>query len=181
MLELLLGMDFKATNKVVMLYIHSVPKSYEQEMLYHKHLEYHAQFDELTGVKNMRSYQLYCQRFLDYLEKPALMAVYADVNDLKELNRIGGYEQGNDYLKRFSRMLMEFFGTMDVFRIGGDRFVVLIVDVNQEKAKRIFADFYHIMAKQAHPMAALGFAWQEKPVTVEMVVSVAERQMLLDK
>lgn len=181
MLELLPGMTYKTTNKVVMLYVHSVPETFEQEMVYHKYLEYHAKFDGLTGVKSMQSYQLYCQRFLNYLEKPALMAVYADINDLKELNRIGGYEQGNDYLKRFSRMLMEFFGTMNVFRIGGDRFVVLMADVNQDKAKQMFTDFYNIMKKQAHPMAALGFAWHENPITVETLVSVAERQMLLDK
>ena len=84
--------------------------------------------DSLTGVKNKASYD----REIAALNKKILSArahfciVMIDVNFLKRVNDTYGHERGNEYLINACRFICAIFGAENVYRIGGDEFVVII-------------------------------------------------------
>ena len=59
-----------------------------------------------------------------------------DVNYLKRVNDTYGHERGNEYLINACKLACEIFGRENVFRIGGDEFVAVLVgdDASRYKA-----------------------------------------------
>ena len=49
-----------------------------------------------------------------------------DVNFLKKINDTYGHERGNEYLMNAVKLICSIFGEENVYRIGGDEFVVVV-------------------------------------------------------
>ena len=87
-------------------------------------LKKEALVDALTGLKNRNSYN----KVLEVLKKAGgscFACVYIDVNGLHEINNHLGHEAGDEMLKAVADGLLDHFSPDEVFRIGGDEFVVL--------------------------------------------------------
>nr|WP_280527566.1 GGDEF domain-containing protein [Deinococcus humi] len=100
-----------------------------------RQVEHAALTDALTGLGNRRA----MNRALDELGlRPAepfgLLSV--DVDGLKEVNDTFGHHVGDHLLQEFARALKEKFREQDqVFRLGGDEFLVLLPGCRQEQAQ----------------------------------------------
>lgn len=91
----------------------------------HDWMAYRAYHDELCGVFNRTK----CTEEMRYLEENN--AVYAfintDLNGLKSINDTFGHLQGDTALREFSMILQSAFHEVgDVYRIGGDEFLVIV-------------------------------------------------------
>ena len=89
-----------------------------------------AHKDALTGLKNKTAYNEYVAKFdADIVEGRAKFAIIMiDVNFLKKVNDTYGHEYGNIYLINAGKLACSVFGEENVFRIGGDEFVVILED-----------------------------------------------------
>ena len=110
-------------------------KFFEMDELAHK--------DAMTGVKNKAAYNE-AVAILD--EKISLgtanfCMVMVDVNYLKRINDNYGHEHGNIYLMNACRLVCAVFGEENVYRVGGDEFVVIIDDEKASLIKYFAAQF----------------------------------------
>ena len=87
-----------------------------------------AHKDALTGLKNKTAYNKDTARFeADIIENKAAFAIIMiDINYLKRVNDTYGHERGNEYLINAGNLACSVFGAENVYRIGGDEFVVVL-------------------------------------------------------
>ena len=101
-----------------------------------------ANVDSLTGVKSKHAY-VEAQEELDGLiaqgSCPAFAVVVLDVNDLKRVNDIEGHQAGDAYLRAACAIICDVFTQSQVFRIGGDEFVVLLEGDELERRDELIA------------------------------------------
>ncbi|MCR4716631.1 MAG: GGDEF domain-containing protein [Lachnospiraceae bacterium] len=104
-----------------------------------------AKSDELTGIYNRRGFLNMAN---ELMQRPVnqgcrLMAVYADMDNLKIVNDRFGHEEGDYALKLIAEVLMSTFRSSDIVaRMGGDEFAVLAmvgdeIDIEKKLRKRI--------------------------------------------
>lgn len=94
-----------------------------------KLIRHQAEHDALTELLNRGSYE----KVLSIYEKGEVpfALILVDVDIFKSVNDTYGHAVGDEILKKVSRLLKNAFRSIDyVCRIGGDEFVVVMVDVN---------------------------------------------------
>ncbi len=112
----------------------AIARNITHQHLYQKQIEYLSYHDQLTGLHNRRSFE-YNLKQLDREENLPLCIIMADVNGLKLVNDSFGHKAGDILLTKFAKILKESSSTQEmIFRIGGDEFVILIPNCNQEQA-----------------------------------------------
>lgn len=93
--------------------------------------------DDLTGLYNRRKYD---ETFLSEQKRARrnqhnYALIYLDVDNFKLLNDTYGHAFGDEFLKYFSKYLRHYFKRENdlIFRIGGDEFAILLVNVDKEQ------------------------------------------------
>lgn len=102
-----------------------VTMSYLKEYL--RHVNALAYEDAMTGVKNRTSYLEKVGELSDMIakEKPKFSVIVFDLNNLKQVNDTQGHDCGDKMITEASRLISEVFVGSDLYRIGGDEFVVI--------------------------------------------------------
>jgi len=96
-----------------------------------------ATHDKLTGLFN-RAYFHETLQQLDDLKTQPISILMADIDLLKQTNDTLGHEAGDELIRRASSVFSECFRANDtVARIGGDEFVVLLPNANEDVARVI--------------------------------------------
>jgi diguanylate cyclase (GGDEF)-like protein len=96
-----------------------------------------ATHDKLTGLFN-RAYFHETLQQLDDLKTLPISIIMADIDLLKQTNDTLGHDAGDELIRRTSSVFSECFRANDtVARIGGDEFVVLIPNANEDIARVI--------------------------------------------
>ena len=154
-------------------------KKYEQSILY---LSYR---DPLTNLHNRRYYSAELHR----LNKPQhypLSIIIADINGLKIMNDAFGHDAGDLLLCTIADELIYVFkNESHIARIGGDEFVILLPNTDQEQAEKLINTAKkNIEAKVLHGMAlsvSFGLSIAEGEVPIETSVKIAEDAMYAHK
>ena len=99
-----------------------------------------AMTDPLTGISNRRYFMSQVseefERTKRYGEPFSLMVI--DIDNLKEVNDTYGHEAGDEVIRSFAKYCLTRLRSVDQFaRIGGDEFIVLLVQTSREKAKEV--------------------------------------------
>ncbi len=98
------------------------------------HLSFH---DTLTNLYNRAYYEEELKR-LNVPRNLPLSIIMADINDLKLTNDTFGHLEGDKLIKTFANVLKEATREDDILaRIGGDEFVVLLPQTNEEEVQQI--------------------------------------------
>lgn len=84
-------------------------------------LEIIANHDSLTRLKNRYALN---QAIPDYLNTDVCLAI-GDIDGFKQINDKYGHRTGDDVLKTFADILQKYFGHNEVYRYGGDEFLIL--------------------------------------------------------
>lgn len=108
-------------------------------------LEHFALYDELTGVKNRFAGMNILQEWID--KKKRFVLAFIDLDNLKYVNDGLGHKEGDCYIIRVSQLLLSFSKDVIVSRIGGDEFMVLILNQDKERADRRFAELNEEMIR----------------------------------
>lgn len=110
------------------------------DILFDKYSEIEAGRDELTRLLNRKYLSVVLSKEVNYARKRgitfALLAV--DLDHFKLVNDAYGHAAGDMVLQQLSELLSNRSRAGDyVFRLGGEEFLVLLVDVNKETAVRV--------------------------------------------
>lgn len=84
-------------------------------------LEVIANHDSLTRLQNRYALN---QNIPDYLDKEVYVAM-GDIDNFKSINDTYGHHTGDDVLKAFAGILMEVFDRDNIYRYGGDEFLII--------------------------------------------------------
>lgn len=127
-----LNVSFDITSKDE---IGELSKSFAAAQSYiKKYLDYVkgvAYRDSLTGVRNKTAYDKYIQELDEKVKNRDVQdfgIVVLDVNNLKKVNDSFGHGRGNDLLQNACKLICETFAHSPVFRVGGDEFVVVLLN-----------------------------------------------------
>ncbi len=120
-------------------------------------------YDTLTGVKNRHSYT---NEINNIGNLSSLGVAYIDISKLSKINEEKGTKYGDGIIKKMSFILLDIFGK-NVFRVGGDEFVVLDKNV----AELIFEDKINLLKnaifEEPELNASIGFTWNDNSSTIE--------------
>lgn len=91
--------------------------------------------DGLTGLGNKTAYNVMTVRLDQKIHDGTACFGFLvlDVNDLKEINDRMGHQYGDQYLKLLADLLKEAYPMSDIYRIGGDEFLVVSEDEETQK------------------------------------------------
>ncbi len=87
--------------------------------------------DELTGLYNQRGFLVLAEQQLHLAQRTGQIhsLLYADMDGLKQINDTYGHQEGSQSIQRLAEILRRSFRATDIIaRIGGDEFVILMVD-----------------------------------------------------
>ncbi|QBZ83085.1 histidine kinase [Hydrogenovibrio crunogenus] len=113
-------------------------KSTEKEKLL---AEISANTDALTNVANRRAFNHFCEQFDSgsqkfYREK--LVAMMLDIDFFKEINDTYGHSVGDIVLQKVANLLRSNTKSTDqIFRMGGEEFLILLPDTDIENAQKV--------------------------------------------
>lgn len=99
-----------------------------------------ARSDDLTGVANRRYFFQLCQNELNRSQRyrHPLTLIYIDIDGFKSVNDAMGHQAGDKLLCTFAETTKNFLRKTDVIaRIGGDEFVVMLVETDLDEAKKM--------------------------------------------
>ena len=153
-------------------------------MFCHNRTMYHAmkeqgEKDVLTGLYNRNRYERDLPEYL-HRYQTSLACVYLDVNGLHEMNNSKGHAAGDEILKAVAQQLRDKFGNQGTYRIGGDEFLVLCMDMEEETVQGRTAEIEEALA-QAQFHVSAGCQWQRKVSSMEELVKAAEKKMYTAK
>ena len=139
--------------------------------------------DLLTGVLNRnemnnRVMQLNADSRKD---RKNLGIIFADINGLKVVNDNEGHSAGDRLIKSAALILKEVFGEQEIYRAGGDEFMVLLRDTDLTTLKS-----YEIQIKQKAEATnlvslAVGFCLEEDSQKIYDAMKTADVNMYEDK
>lgn len=115
--------------------------------------------DMLTGVMNRNEMNIYVDRLvaLPDSQKKTIGVIFTDLNGLKRENDLHGHSAGDRLLRNAASALGELFDTRNIFRAGGDEFVVMLEDVTQEQTEEMAKAIY--LAAQHYPGLSFSVGW----------------------
>jgi len=148
-----------------------------------------ALVDDLTGLHNRRSFMLLAQQELKAAARAQrpLIALYLDVDDLKEINDTYGHAEGDRALRLVADALRAACRDSDIIgRLSGDEFAIVLADAHELDGLegRVRCRIGHAAEEVSYPLAAsLGVARCEpdEPCTLADLFKRADQEMYAEK
>ncbi len=145
-------------------------------------LIYISQTDELTKVYNRRFYE---QQLSEYSEKSPpkdFVFMLFDLNGLKAVNDSLGHNAGDELIKGVASCLIRTFGNSgQIYRIGGDEFVVMLF-ADEKKFNAMNDDFNDIISNWSGEFVkGISVSYGYVSTSEFPKMSVHEMSMLADK
>lgn len=134
--------------------------------------------DPLTGVSNFNR----LLSALDHLsDETSLGVIFADVSGLKKINDNYGLEAGNDLLTRVTGTLIQVFDKKQVFRVGGDEFIILDDGIKEASFLEKVREIRMLMASRSINLA-VGVVWVPQfSMDFSVLKEKADRRMYEEK
>jgi diguanylate cyclase (GGDEF)-like protein len=118
-----------------------------------------ATMDELTGILNRRGFNMSAEKSLNICKRGALPValVFLDLNEFKPINDKFGHAEGDKALQQFASVLDEVGRDSDIVaRMGGDEFVILLVDADKKAVDQVMKRFSQ-QIESCNEQQALGY------------------------
>ena len=139
--------------------------------------------DQLTGVLNRNAMN---DRITALTEGKAEMpgglgVVFADMNGLKYTNDHQGHSAGDLLLKNAAMILQSTFAGAEIYRAGGDEFLILLPDTSEEDIKKKIADIKEKARMFDNVSFAAGGCCLRPGMDLREAMSEADARMYRDK
>lgn len=142
-------------------------------------LSYH---DLLTNALNRNAFMDVLSQF-----RPGQYAsagiIYIDINGMKEINDFYGHHQGDKILITTVAKVFNLFKPDELFRIGGDEFVIITYDLTETDFYEKFNFLRNIFCEKTNlPFSiATGSCWVKSPSDLNSLLQQADSAMYTDK
>lgn len=151
-----------------------------------KLLERIAYEDTLTGIANRAAFTREIGEIQAGVHSDRrILAVEADLNDLKKTNDNLGHTAGDDLIRRAAGLLRDVFeGYGKVYRTGGDEFFAILYDVSEDQwqtLRQVFdAELKKRNQESSLPLSiAIGHSFVEE--SIEKSIQLADKRMYQNK
>lgn len=146
-----------------------------------KQLEYLSSVDVLTGCKNRNAMNGIVNEIatgeIDMPERYAV--ILADLNGLKRVNDENGHDAGDRMLRTAASILDRVFYDCDLFRAGGDEFMLIAPGLTEEDIDGRISQVND--SKEADIHFAFGYCHVEDGKDIRKAMRTADERMYLDK
>ena len=147
-----------------------------------KKLEMLGTTDMLTGVYNRNA----MNRRIAELEEDrdsgcGLGAVFVDLNGLKTANDSRGHDKGDEMLINVASKLKTVFSESEIYRAGGDEFLILSTEMNRDDFYAHFDQLALLSRVEGEPAFALGAHYEDDRKDIGKIMNTADHNMYIDK
>ena len=133
--------------------------------------------DSLSGVRNRNALNI----FIDFNKKIKNVGIlYCDVLGLKRVNDSLGHQAGDALIIRASKCLQKVFRKDDIYRVGGDEFLVICREIEKDIFMQRVESLRGDMVER-EAMMSLGAIWKEQVVNVDSAIAEADQLMYAEK
>ena len=134
--------------------------------------------DPLTGCYNRR-YLNTVTRQCEAQPKGEWGCIYLDIDHFKQYNDRNGHAEGDAILVKMARFLMRHVRAEEaVVRVGGDEFLVVLCDSDQEQTEHVVARLRAAAPSSAPVPFSMGWAARRGSETFEATMVRADHQLL---
>lgn len=143
-----------------------------------QHLESMSYYDQLTGLKNRHAMYDYLDAFG---QEESIGILYIDLMGLKKVNDTYGHKEGDNMLNRARRCLQKCCVGHEIFRVGGDEFVVICKGIT-EKCLNDIMKILRIDSEDNRAPMAIGCEWNAQyDNNIDHLLISADHRMYDDK
>lgn len=136
------------------------------------YLKYLSYRDILTGIYNRNKYSELLESSEN--QNPDRVGVaYIDLNGLKHINDTQGHKAGDDLIRKAAGIITSFFAD-NCYRIGGDEFVIILPDVEQQLFTETMTHLRDRMLAE-NVSVSIGFVWQESSLEQDNLDSLLKK------
>lgn len=134
-----------------------------------------ALLDAMTGLQNRNSYKKMLQDF-EGNDCVSVACIYIDVNGLHEINNHLGHQAGDSMLKTVAYILRKNFRSGEIFRIGGDEFVILCRGTDRRTVEQRLDTICGQVNKEGYSLS-VGMEWCDNGINIKDIIQKAESKM----
>ncbi len=143
-------------------------------------------YDELTGLKNRRSFIEDTAKIKNKTDSyNSFSLIIADMNHLKAINDDKGHLEGDRYLIEIAKVLLENNTNYQIYRLGGDEFAIIMTDIDENEVIKYIYDVKKACQNkefEPYPLSlAMGYQYTEDNINITNLFKQAENAMYQDK
>lgn len=150
-----------------------------RSFIYHRTLYNLGNKDLLTSLSSRNKYNVDITERYTKIHKN-LGVAFIDLDRLKEVNDSFGHEVGDKLLRDTADILTSSFAFGEVYRIGGDEFVVICTDISKKDFDEALQRFEQD-AKAAEIFYSCGSCYQKNQASISDLIARAEKKMYASK
>lgn len=141
-------------------------------------IEEQGRRDPLSGALNRRGLDEYMSAY----NGTGYLALFsADINNLKQTNDNNGHHAGDILIQSAAEVLINYSDRDHTFRMGGDEFLVIREDMNEDQAGEYLSEIKSVMSATGIDIA-IGFYVHNGPVdSIDPLLSRADAAMYRNK
>ena len=115
------------------------------------------------------------------LRPSKLGIVFADLNGLKTVNDSQGHEAGDRLLKKSALLLRTVFEGYEIYRAGGDEFLIICPDIDDVKLAQNISELRKMCENTSDVSFALGSGFFTGEYNISLAMQSADEEMYRDK
>lgn len=147
--------------------------------------QYKGKHDKMTGLYNRNEYTYMKENV--YVNMKQIGVLYFDINGLKHMNDNYGHEKGDILINKLADSIKSIVNDkIKAYRLGGDEFITIIEDGNEENTVNLLERWEKILAvinsknEDCICEVAVGYAYG-KGKDIETIIEQADKKMYEDK
>ena len=157
-------MKIKETLEVTTFFLASEISNY---LLLNK-LKVLSAIDTLTSVQNRNEMNNRVDRIVEGKEPVPSAVLFADLNGLKRVNDEQGHAAGDKMLRAAASILQSVFHDGEVYRAGGDEFMILVNEINEEEVQDRVARVHFLSGKTENVRFSIGVCYGKRDLRTAM-------------
>jgi diguanylate cyclase (GGDEF)-like protein len=114
-------------------------------------------------------------------QKTTLGVIFTDLNGLKQMNDSKGHAAGDTLLKNAAAMLQIVFAGNEIFRAGGDEFLIMVRGTTLPELEALVDQLRKQSNASGAVSFAIGYAFVEDSRNVRKAMKSADENMYEDK
>ena len=124
--------------------------------------------DTLTSVRNRNEMNNRVDRIVEGKEPVPSAVLFADLNGLKRVNDERGHAAGDKMLRAAASILQSVFHDGEVYRAGGDEFMILVNEINEEEVQDRVARVHFLSGKTENVRFSIGVCYGKRDIRKAM-------------
>lgn len=145
-----------------------------------KKLTFMSFHDTFTGLNNRNKFLNYIDN-IKYAKLKSIGVAFININNLKKINDLQGYEFGDRAINEVSKALRLYFRKEDTYRIGGDEFVIISENITKETFYEKINSINRYFIDLTEYSISIGYVWRNKNLDINELTHIADEHMYLAK